>query len=89
MEKLVVSKRVKEIIIDTLNLELEVGSINDDTPLFGSSDHPGLFDNSLCVLEVTSGLIDEFDIEPSIFKNNSFKTIGTLTDCIFNAINKV
>ena len=86
MDKIEVNRKVKEIIINTLNLEYEVDQIKDETPLFGDSEHPGLFDSSLCVLEVTSGIVAEFDIEPAIFKRDSFKTVNTLTDCIYYAI---
>lgn len=86
MEKSEVNRKVKEIIINTLDLEYEVDQIKDETPLFGDSEHPGLFDSSLCVLEVTSGIVAEFDIEPSIFKGDSFRTVGTLIDSVYCAI---
>ncbi|WP_024997439.1 hypothetical protein, partial [Bacteroides graminisolvens] len=63
MKKQELNVKVKEIIIETLNLNMEVKDILDETPLFGTSYKPGLFDNSLCVLEVTSALVGEFDIE--------------------------
>ena len=88
MEKQQLNKRVKEIIIETLDLKMSAGDIKDETPLFGTKEKSGLFDNSLCVLEVTSALIGEFDIDPSCFDGKSFETVGTLTDCIFNAVNK-
>ena len=88
MEKQELNKKVKEIIIETLNLNMSVDDIKNEDPLFGTNEKSGLFDNSLCVLEVTSALIGEFDIEPSCFDSKSFETVGTLTDCIFNAVNK-
>lgn len=86
MKKEELNVKVKEIIIETLNLEMKVEDIPDETSLFGTNETPGLFDNSLCVLEVTSALIGEFDIEPSCFGNKSFETIGSLSDSVYNAI---
>ncbi len=48
----------------------------------------GLFDNSLCVLEVTSGLVTEFEVDPAIFKKESFKNVATLVDTIEEALSK-
>ncbi|WP_034782260.1 acyl carrier protein [Bacteroides graminisolvens] len=86
MKKQELNVKVKEIIIETLNLNMEVKDILDETPLFGTSYKPGLFDNSLCVLEVTSALVGEFDIEPSCFDNKSFETVGSLADSVYNAV---
>lgn len=86
MKKQEFNVKVKEIIIATLNLTMGVKDISDDTPLFGTNDTPGLFDNSLCVLEVTSALVGEFDIEPSCFDNKSFETVGSLVNSVYNAV---
>lgn len=86
MEKKELNVKIKEIIIETLNLEMKVEEIPDEMSLFGTKEKSGLFDNSLCVLEVTSALIGEFDIEPSCFDNKSFETVGSLVDCVYRAI---
>jgi acyl carrier protein len=65
---------------------MDVGDLSDDQLLFGNEDNPGLFDDSLCVLEVTSALISEFDVEASSFNGSSFVSISSLVDCIYEAI---
>lgn len=77
--------KVKEILIDVLNLNKSVDEINNTEPLFGTDEAPGLFDDSLAVLEVTSVLMAEFDEDASIFSEKSFQTIGSLVTCIYNA----
>ncbi len=86
MEKEEVRVKIKEIIIETLNLNIDIADIDDNAPLFGTDKEPGLFSNSLCVLEVTSALVGEFDVEPSSFNSKSFETISSLTNCIYDQI---
>jgi len=76
---------VKEILIDVLNLEHSVEEISSTQPLFGTDESPGLFDDSLAVLEVTSVLMAEFDEDASIFNEESFQTVESLVDCIYNS----
>ena len=80
--------KVKETIIEALDLNIKPEDIGDDDPLFGDGKTEGLFDNSLAVLEVTSALISEFDIDPSDFNNQSFSTIRSLANSVRNALEK-
>ena len=77
--------QVKEILIDVLNLEQTPDQIDSNQPLFGTEDTPGLFDDSLAVLEVTSVLMAEFDADASIFNEESFQTVNSLSACIYDA----
>lgn len=86
MDKKELSERVKEIIKSSLEDIDQIGEINDDTPLMGTEEEPGIFENSLCVLEVTSALVTEFDVDPAIFNKDTFVTVGTLVDAIYKAI---
>lgn len=74
--------KVKECIKQSLADIKNIDKLEDDTPLIGENGKKGLFDNSLCVLEVTSGLVTEFGVDPAIFKQDSFKTVSTLVDTI-------
>jgi len=78
---------VKEILIDVLNLEQTTEEITNTQPLFGTDESPGLFDDSLAVLEVTSVLMAEFDEDASIFNEESFQTVESLVACIYEAKN--
>tara|TARA_B110000977_G_scaffold90925_1_gene120715 strand:- start:93 stop:365 length:273 start_codon:yes stop_codon:yes gene_type:complete len=70
--------KVKEILIDVLNLDQTPDQIDNNQSLFGTDDNPGLFDDSLAVLEVTSVLMAEFDADASIFNEESFQSINSL-----------
>ena len=76
--------KVKEILIDVLNLDQTPDQIDNNQPLFGTDDNPGLFDDSLAVLEVTSVLMAEFDADASILNEESFQSINSLSECIYN-----
>jgi acyl carrier protein len=86
MEKKIIEQKTKEILISVLNLKQDPSELNVTQPLFGDDTNPGLFDDSLAVLEVTSVLMAEFELEASDFGESSFKTIGTLVSCIYDAV---
>ena len=81
MERKELTKKVKECIKSSLSDVKAVDELNED-------GETGLFDNSLCVLEVTSGLVTEFEVDPAIFKKESFKNVATLVDTIEEALGK-
>jgi len=84
MERKLIEQKTKEILISVLNLKKTADELTNDQPLFGTDENPGLFDDSLAVLEVTSVLMSEFELEASDFGEESFKTIGTLSDRIYD-----
>ncbi len=86
MEKKLIEQKTKKILISVLNLKQAPGELSTTQPLFGDDTNPGLFDDSLAVLEVTSVLMSEFELEASDFGETSFKTIGSLIECIYDAI---
>lgn len=88
MERKELKNRLKEIIVETLNLKIDPKDIGDDTPFFGNANESGIFDNSLAVLEVTSVLIGEYDIDPSDFNNKSFENINSLAYSVKKALKK-
>ena len=88
MKKDELIQKVKETIIEALDLNIKPEDIGDDDPLFCGGKTEGLFDNSLAVLEVTSALISEFDIDPSDFNNQSFSTIRSLANSVRKALEK-
>ncbi len=63
MERKELTEKVKECIKSSLSDVKAVDELNDDTPLIAEDGETGLFDNSLCVLEVTSGLVTEFEVD--------------------------
>lgn len=47
MNKTEITQKVKEILIESLNLKMSVEEIDDQQLLFGTDDAPGLFDDFL------------------------------------------
>jgi|ERR1035437_1291672 acyl carrier protein len=77
--------RVKEILIDVLQLEnTTVDDIADDQLFFGDEEKQiiGLIQDSLAVLEIATRLADEYDLLPSEFTQESFKNVDTLGNMI-------
>lgn len=79
--------KIKEFIVDRLNMELDPETIGDNQPLFGeSSDSVGL--DSIDGLELAAGIQNEFgfiiesDIDPA-----QFLTVSRIAQFIRNNAN--
>ncbi|WIV88259.1 acyl carrier protein [Proteus appendicitidis] len=76
-------KRVKEGLIERLNLHKTIDQIDDDTPLFGS----GLKLDSVDATEIIVFLNDEFDIQVTEGDDPYYmRTINSLTTFILNKL---
>ncbi|MBG3129141.1 acyl carrier protein [Proteus mirabilis] len=76
-------KRVKEGLIERLNLHKTINQIDDDTPLFGS----GLKLDSVDATEIIVFLNDEFDIQVTEGDDPYYmRTINSLTIFILNKL---
>ena len=74
-------KRVKEGLIERLNLNKSINQIDDDTPLFGS----GLKLDSVDATEIIVFLNDEFNIQVAEGDDPSYmRTINSPTTFILN-----
>lgn len=84
MEQLsVIQEKIKVIIIDVLKLNTTAGEISNDTPFFSASPaNPGLVEDSLAILEISSRIAEEFNLLPGEVDENSFQNIQTLSEAI-------
>ncbi len=74
---------VKQTIIDVLELEgLTPADIDNDAPFFGTEEEPGIIQDSLAILEISTVLGEEFDIIPTEFNEESFQNVNTLSEMI-------
>lgn len=55
--------RIKEILVERLNLAVEPSEIADEAPLFAMQDEGGLGLDSVDALELAVALNGEFDVE--------------------------
>ena len=81
-----IKARVKEIILDILQAEGNEVEITDETPFFGTEEHPGVIQDSLAILEISSKLADEYCLFPSDFNEEAFQNVQTLSEVIVEKI---
>lgn len=55
--------RIKEILVERLNLAMDPTEISDDAPLFTAQDEGGLGLDSVDALELAVAMNGEFDVE--------------------------
>jgi len=86
MMKVEIERKVKELIVSRLNLEIDPESIVSDAPIFLGSEveggKKGLGLDSVDALELVVGLNNEFDITISDEDMEIFKSVDKITDFI-------
>lgn len=81
-------QKIKEIIIEKLNLKMDIQELQDNTPLFSSKKDGGLGLDSIDTLEIAVGITDEFNVEFSDSENMTelFTSVESLANYINNAL---
>ena len=77
-ERIEVLARIKKVIVDYLNIDIEPDFIDDDSPLFGT----GLGLDSIDSLELVVGLEKEFDVSIEADAIEIFLSVNTIADYI-------
>ncbi|HMQ61362.1 MAG TPA: hypothetical protein PKE06_11890 [Flavilitoribacter sp.] len=78
-----IQQTVKQVIIDVLELENTTpDDIANDAPFFGTDDEPGIIQDSLAILEISTRLGEEFGIVPTEFNEESFQNVDSLSQMI-------
>lgn len=77
---------VKNIVLQTLQVDGVSIEFDDQTPFFGTEDHPGVIQDSLAILEISSKLAEEFMLLPSDFNEDAFQNVQTLSEHIFEKV---
>ncbi|MEL7162800.1 MAG: acyl carrier protein [Bacteroidota bacterium] len=78
-----IQNKVKSCIIEVLELtDLTPESIDNDTPFFGTDEEPGIIQDSLAILELSTVIGEEFGIMPTEFDEDSFQNVATLSQMI-------
>lgn len=76
--RLELNRRIKQLVIDGLGLEVTPEAISDNQPLFGR----GLEMDSLDTLEVVVLVNDEFGVSVSDSDSQAFGSVNALADFI-------
>lgn len=82
MERNLINQKVKQMIVERLNLDLDPTSIKDDEVLFGDDESQGLGLDSVDSLDLAVGINNEFDVEVTEENIDIFKSVGTIVDFI-------
>lgn len=81
--------KVKETIIEVMEMEgTNPEDIGITDSFFGDEETPGLIEDSLAILEISSALSEEFDVDPSFFNEDSFQNVETLSNMIAENMHK-
>jgi acyl carrier protein len=83
-----IKNKVSEIILDILQAEGNVVELTDETPFFGTEEHPGIIQDSLAILEISSKLADEYSLFPSDFNEEAFLNVQTLSELILSKVDE-
>jgi acyl carrier protein len=75
-----IQDRIREIVIDVLQADGELVELTNETPFFGTEDHPGVIQDSLAILEIASRLAEEFGLMPSDLGEEAFQNLDTLSE---------
>lgn len=73
--------KLKELIVDRMNLKVKPEDIGDTQKLFGD-DEDGLGLDSIDALDLVVGIYEDFDIEIQDSEMEVFESVSTLHDFI-------
>lgn len=74
--------KIKQMIIDRLNLKIDIDSFKDDSPLFGGPEVNGLGLDSVDALELAVGIMNEFEVEVTDDDMHIFEYVTTINNFI-------
>ena len=82
-----IQKKVKQCIIDVLELEgTETSDISNEEPFFGTEEESGIIQDSLAILEISTRLGEEYEIDFTEFNEESFQNVNTLSEMILRNV---
>jgi acyl carrier protein len=74
--------RIKEILVERLNLAMDPADISDDAPLFLSQDEGGLGLDSVDALELAVAMNGEFDVEIGDEDMGIFESVAKMAEFV-------
>lgn len=75
-------EQIKSLIIDRLNLRMDIADFSDNAPLFKTKAEGGIGLDSVDALEVSVGIMNEFDVEISDEDMHIFESVITIDNFI-------
>ncbi|WP_157816047.1 acyl carrier protein [Spirosoma pollinicola] len=83
-----IKNQIRVIVTQVLQVDAATVELDDNTPFFGTDEHPGLIQDSLAILEIASQLADAFGLMPSDLGEEAFLNLETLSQCVFTKVNQ-
>lgn len=74
--------KIKELIIEKLNLKMTPNEIPDNAVLFANKEDGGVGLDSVDALEIAVGIMNEFDVEISDEDMHIFHSVQTIDDFV-------
>ncbi len=75
-------QKIKQLIIDRLNLKISIDDIQDDSALFLPVEDSGLGLDSVDALELAVGIMNTFDVEVTDDDMHIFEYVNTIDNFI-------
>ncbi len=75
-------QKIKQLIIDRLNLKISIDDIQDDSALFLPVEDKGLGLDSVDALELAVGIMNTFDVEVTDDDMHIFEYVNTIDNFI-------
>lgn len=84
-----IKEQIRAIVTQVLQVDGATVELADDTPFFGTDEHPGVIQDSLAILEIASQLAEEFGLMPSDLGEEAFQNLETLSDHVLVKIKEM
>ena len=82
-------EQIRAIVTQVLQVDGATVELADDTPFFGTDEHPGVIQDSLAILEIASQLAEAFGLMPSDLGEEAFQNLETLSEHVLVKIKEM
>jgi acyl carrier protein len=82
-------EQIRAIVTQVLQVDGATVELADNTPFFGTEDHPGVIQDSLAILEIASQLAEAFGLMPSDLGEEAFQNLETLSECVYSKVKEM
>jgi acyl carrier protein len=84
-----VKVQIRELVMQILQVDGATVELGDETPFFGTEEHPGVIQDSLAILEIASQLAETYGLMPSDLGEEAFQNLQTLSEYVTVKVNEM
>jgi acyl carrier protein len=81
--------QIRELVMQILQVDGATVELADDTPFFGTEEHPGVIQDSLAILEIASQIAETFGLMPSDLGEEAFQNLNTLSEHVSTKVKEL